>query len=36
MPNDSAALDDAFVQMRWLKNKVFFSLLTDAAVQSFS
>jgi uncharacterized protein (TIGR04255 family) len=36
IPNESAVIDDAFGQMRWLKNKVFFALLTDAAVQSFS
>lgn len=36
IPIESAALDSAFVQMRWLKNKVFFTLLTDAAVKSFS
>jgi uncharacterized protein (TIGR04255 family) len=35
IPNDPGALDDALTRMRWLKNKVFFSLLTDAAVQSF-
>jgi uncharacterized protein (TIGR04255 family) len=36
MPNDPGALDEAFGQMRWLKNKVFFTLLTDSAVRSFS
>lgn len=36
IPNEPAKLDDALSQMRWLKNKVFFTLLTDAAVQSFS
>lgn len=36
IPNEPAALDDTLGQMRWLKNKVFFTLLTDEAVQSFS
>src|SRR5438132_1447344 len=36
IPNESGPLDQALTQMRWLKNKVFFSLLTDAAVQSFT
>lgn len=36
IPNEPRALDDALGQMRWLKNKVFFTLLTEAAVQSFS
>lgn len=35
LANDPAALDEAFVRMRWLKNKVFFTLLTDEAIQSF-
>jgi uncharacterized protein (TIGR04255 family) len=36
IPNEPEAIDDTLGQMRWLKNKVFFALLTDAAVQSFS
>ncbi len=36
LSNDPAALDESLGRMRWLKNKVFFSLLTDAALQSFS
>lgn len=36
IPIEPAALDDALAQMRWLKNKVFFSLLTDTAAQAFS
>jgi len=36
LPNEAAAIDDALGQMRWLKNKVFFTLLTDDAIQSFS
>jgi len=35
IPNEAGPLDDALTRMRWLKNKVFFSLLTEAAVQSF-
>jgi uncharacterized protein (TIGR04255 family) len=34
--NESAAMDEALAKMRWLKNKVFFTLLTDGALQSFS
>ena len=33
--NDPGALDEALQKMRWLKNKVFFTLLTEDAVQSF-
>jgi uncharacterized protein (TIGR04255 family) len=33
--NDSAALDEALTKMRWLKNKVFFTLLTDGAMNAF-
>ena len=33
---EEPAVDEALTQMRWLKNKVFFSLLTDQAVQSFA
>jgi len=33
--NESAALDEALAKMRWLKNKVFFTLLTEKAVRSF-
>lgn len=36
IPNESRPVDEALTRMRWLKNKVFFSLLTDNAVQSFS
>lgn len=35
IPIDSTALDEALMKMRWLKNKVFFTLLTDDAMQSF-
>jgi uncharacterized protein (TIGR04255 family) len=35
IPNDAEALDDALAKMRWLKNKVFFTLLTDDALKSF-
>jgi len=35
IPNEPGPLDQALIRMRWLKNKVFFSLLTDAAVASF-
>lgn len=33
--NEPGPLDEALTQLRWLKNKVFFSLLTDAALESF-
>lgn len=33
--NEAGPLDEALTKMRWLKNKVFFSLLTDAAVRTF-
>jgi uncharacterized protein (TIGR04255 family) len=36
IPIEPAVLDDAFAQMRWLKNKVFFTLLTDTAAKSFT
>jgi uncharacterized protein (TIGR04255 family) len=32
---DETAVDDALTKMRWLKNKIFFSLLTERAIQSF-
>ena len=32
---ERSEMDDALVKMRWLKNKIFFSLLTDQTVQSF-
>lgn len=32
---DTVALESAFTHIRWLKNKVFFALLTDQAVHSF-
>jgi uncharacterized protein (TIGR04255 family) len=36
IPNElGPLLDEALTRMRWLKNKVFFSLMTDAAVKSF-
>jgi uncharacterized protein (TIGR04255 family) len=35
IPNDPDELDETLVRMRRLKNKVFFSLLKKAAVQSF-
>jgi len=34
IPNQSGPLEDSLARMRWLKNKVFFSLLTDAALDS--
>lgn len=36
IPNESGPLDDALIRMRWLKNKIFFSLLTEAAVESLT
>lgn len=33
--NEPGELDPMLAQMRWLKNKVFFTLVTDAAVQSY-
>jgi uncharacterized protein (TIGR04255 family) len=36
IPNEPGPLGDALTRMRWLKNNVFFNLLTDAAVQSFT
>lgn len=33
--NDPELLDDTLVKMRWLKNKVFFTLLTDSVLDSF-
>ena len=36
IPNEPGPLDQALTRMRWLKNRVFFSLLTDAAVRSFT
>jgi uncharacterized protein (TIGR04255 family) len=33
--NEGPELDQALTQMRWLKNKVFFTLLTDRAIKSF-
>jgi len=35
IPNDPADLERALVQMRWLKNKVFFTLLTENTVHAF-
>jgi uncharacterized protein (TIGR04255 family) len=35
IPNEPGPLDEALDRMRWLKNKVFFSLLTKAAKESF-
>ena len=35
-PLDSdEALEDALGKMRWLKNKIFFTLMTEQAIQSF-
>jgi uncharacterized protein (TIGR04255 family) len=34
IPNEPEPLDKALTRMRWLKNKVFFNLMTDAAVKS--
>jgi uncharacterized protein (TIGR04255 family) len=36
IPNETGPLDEALTRMRWLKNKVFFNLLTEAAIQSFA
>lgn len=33
--DDNSAMNDALVKMRWLKNKFFFTLLTDQAIESF-
>ena len=33
--NDLGTLDEALETMRWLKNKVFFGLLTEDAIESF-
>jgi uncharacterized protein (TIGR04255 family) len=33
--NEPNRLEEALTQMRWLKNKVFFGLLTEPAVDSF-
>jgi len=35
IPIDDEAVDQALLKMRWLKNKIFFSLLTDRAAESF-
>ncbi len=35
IPNEAPDLDQSLAEMRWLKNKVFFTLLTDQAVESF-
>jgi len=35
IPNDTAAVDESLATMRWLKNKVFFTLLTEGTIQSF-
>ncbi len=35
IPNEPGALEHALTRMRSLKNKVFFSLLTDSAIESF-
>jgi uncharacterized protein (TIGR04255 family) len=32
---EELAVDEALTKMRWLKNKIFFALLTESAVQSF-
>jgi uncharacterized protein (TIGR04255 family) len=34
MENEEAASDDILARMRWLKNKVFFALLSDSVVKS--
>lgn len=36
IPNEPGPLDEALARMRWLKNKIFFSLLTEEAVRSFA
>lgn len=33
--NDPADIDSALKHLRWLKNKVFFSLLTESAIKAF-
>lgn len=35
IPNEPSALDQALTEMRWLKNKVFFSLMTPQALDLF-
>lgn len=35
IPCEESDVDDALLKMRWLKNKIFFELLTDHAVRSF-
>lgn len=34
--NESNQIDEALTYLRWLKNKVFFSLLTRTAIESFA
>ncbi|QVL32226.1 TIGR04255 family protein [Telmatocola sphagniphila] len=34
LPNDSGTVADSLKKMRWLKNKVFFNLLTEKTIQS--
>ena len=36
IPNDQTGIDEALKNLRWLKNKVFFSLLTESAIKAFS
>jgi uncharacterized protein (TIGR04255 family) len=36
IPSEPGPLDEALEKMRWLKNKVFFTLLTEVALQSFA
>src|SRR5439155_25080935 len=33
---DDRGVDEALIRLHWLKNKMFFSLLTDQAIQSFA
>lgn len=36
IPNDQTRIDEALKHLRWLKNKVFYSLLTESAIKAFS
>lgn len=36
IPNESLALDESLAKMRWLKNKVFFTLLRPDALHAFT
>lgn len=36
IPNDPMKIAETLAHLRWLKNKVFFSLITESAIQTFS